>query len=333
MPALLPRRLVLLPLLLLLLLLDPAYAQPTSLWAAISQNASFSVLSNCVRQADPAILALLNDTGGSQQLYTLFAPLDSAFTAAGTDATICPNGNRDAATAVVSYLVSSQTTPLPYLNQPFALPLKPDVPAAAALYVYSISKDAATSPTFPPILYVNHAQALSWERIPTTQGRSHYLVPLASPLTPPPGNGSLWDVLQAQPEFSTTVSLITAQLPDFQALLQASPDVISHKGYHTFFVPNNEAWTKLPPDRLARRVDDVEAIIRYCEVLITAAVGNYVGAPAFVLSAGDVELAKEQVDLLQNFQAAVLGFQGIAEVSADDKAGYGNEYRTMTRCM
>ena len=64
MPALLlrPR-----PLLLLLLLFwRPAYAQPTSLWAAISQNASFSILSNCVRQADPAILALLNDTGGSQ---------------------------------------------------------------------------------------------------------------------------------------------------------------------------------------------------------------------------------------------------------------------------
>jgi len=261
MPVLLPRRLVLLPLLLLLLLfLHPAYAQPTSLWAAISQNASFSVLSNCVRQADPAILALLNDTGGSQ-LYTLFAPLDLAFTAAGTDATICPNGNRDAATAVVSYLVSSQTTPLPYLNQPFALPLKPDVPAAAAaLYVYSISKDAATSPTFPPILYVNNAQALSWEPISTTQGGSHYLVPLASPLTPPPGNGSLWDVLQAQPDFSTTVALISAQLPDFQALLQANPDIFSHKGYHTFFVPNNEAWTKLPPDRLARLQSDAQAL-------------------------------------------------------------------------
>jgi uncharacterized surface protein with fasciclin (FAS1) repeats len=257
MPALL---LLLLHPLLLLLFLHPAYAQPTSLWAAISQNASFSVLSNCVRQADPAILALLNNTGGSQ-LYTLFAPLDSAFAAAGTDATVCPDGDRDAATAVLSYLVSSQTTHLPYLNQPFALPLEQDVPdAAAALYVYSISKDAATSPTLPLILYVNNAQALSWEAIFTTQGGSHYLVPLASPLTPPPGNGSLWDVLQAEPDFSTTVSLITAQLPDFQALLQTSPDVVSHKGYHTFFVPNNEAWTNLPPDRLARLQSDAQAL-------------------------------------------------------------------------
>eukprot|EP00624_Nannochloropsis_granulata_P001672 evm.model.NODE_1811_length_11247_cov_30.589491.1 len=258
MPALLSR-LAFIPII-LLLFLHSASAQPTSLWGTISQNASFSVLSNCVRQADPAIFALLNDTGGSQ-LYTLFAPLDSAFAAAGTDATVCPDGDRDAATALLSYLLSSQTTPLPYLNQPFALPLERNVPdAVAALYVYSISKDAATSPALPPILYVNNAQALSWEAVPTPQGGNHYLVPLASPLTPPPGNGSLWDVLQAHPDFSTTVALITAQLPDFQALLQASPDVVSHKRYHTFFVPNNEAWTALPPDRLARLQSDDQAL-------------------------------------------------------------------------
>lgn len=258
MPALLSR-LALLPLL-LLLFLHSASAQPTSLWATISQNTSFSVLSNCIRQADPAVLAILNDTGGSQ-LYTLFAPVDSAFAAAGTDATVCPDGDRHAATAVLSYLISSQTTPLPYLNQPFALPLERNVPdAVAALYVYSVSKDAATSPALPSILYVNNAQALSWEAVPTSQGGNHYLVPLASPLIPPPGNGSLWDVLQAQPDFSTTVALIAAQLPDFQALLQASPDVASHKGYHTFFVPNNEAWAALPPDRLTRLQSDDQAL-------------------------------------------------------------------------
>jgi hypothetical protein len=89
------------------------------------------------------------------------------------------------------------------------------------------------------------------------------------------------------------------------------------------------------PDRLARRVDDAKAIIRYCEenglMLITAAVGKYVGAPAFVLSAGYLELADDK--LLKDFQAAVLGFQGIAEVFADDKAVYGNEWRTMTMCV
>lgn len=91
------------------------------------------------------------------------------------------------------------------------------------------------------------------------------------------------------------------------------------------------------PDRLARRVDDVKSIIRYCEenglVLITAAVGKYVGAPAFVLSAGFLELADDQSKLLKDFQAAVLGFQGIAEVFADDNAVHGNEWQTMTRCV
>ena len=76
------------------------------------------------------------------------------------------------------------------------------------------------------------------------------------------------------------------------------------------------------PCRGARRVDDFEAIIRYCDqsglVLTTAAVGMYVGAPVYVRSAGGLEykLSTAQAELFKDFRAAFLGFMGIAEVWA-----------------
>lgn len=246
-PCLLPLFALFLP------LLHPAHAQQTSLWQAIRQNASFSILSQCVEQADPAVLALLDSAADP---LTLFAPLDAAF---GTDdaSAVCPDGDTDTATALVGFLLSNTTTPLPYLNQPFALPLVEARVPVANVYVYAISKDASTPASLAPILYVNDAPALGWEAL----NNSCYLVPLAKPLTAPPGNdGSLWDVLEAHGEFSTTVGLIAAQLPEFQALLQAPPDVLMHKGYHTLFVPDDAAWAKLPADRLARLQTDAQAL-------------------------------------------------------------------------
>jgi len=239
-----------------------AYAQSKSLWSAISENGSFSILSNCVRQADPALFALINGTAPSTACYTLFAPLDSAFSDAVNAAT-CPKGDHESATAIISYLLSNQTSPVPYLNQPFALPFVQEKNRKvndAALYVYSINKDAVTRESLAPILYVNNAEAKSWEDLPASPGGSHYLVTLARYLEPPPGKGSLWDVLQAHENFSTTATLIGTKLPEFQRALEASPDVAGHTGYHTIFVPTDAAWAKVSADRLARLQGDPQAL-------------------------------------------------------------------------
>jgi len=57
------------------------------------------------------------------------------------------------------------------------------------------------------------------------------------------------------------------------------------------------------PCRGARRVDDFEAIIRYCDqnglMLTTAAVGMYVGAPVYVLSAGGLVLSRRRPTYLR----------------------------------
>jgi hypothetical protein len=105
------------------------------------------------------------------------------------------------------------------------------------VYAYSISKDAATPPELPPILYINQARALGWEAV----GSSAYLVPLDAALARPPGmNGSIWDVLQARADLSTTASLIRDGLPELQEQLAALPDVVGRKGYRTLFAPG--AW-------------------------------------------------------------------------------------------
>lgn len=107
-------------------------------------------------------------------------------------------------------------------------------PAAQCLYAYSISKDAATPPELPPILYINQARALGWEAV----GPQLYLVPLDAPLPRPPGaNGSIWDVLEAREELATMAALIRGGLPEAQAALASLPDVAARKGYYTLFAP------------------------------------------------------------------------------------------------
>lgn len=124
------------------------------------------------------------------------------------------------------------------------MPTLLDDAAAAAtakcVYAYSISKDAATPPELPPILYINQARALGWEAVGGGAGgtAAQYLVPLDTALARPPGaNGSIWDVLQSRADLSTAVGLIGDGLPDLQQQLAALPDVVARKGYRTFFVP------------------------------------------------------------------------------------------------
>lgn len=110
---------------------------------------------------------------------------------------------------------------------------------SSSLYAFAISKDSKTASDLPPILYINNAPGLGW--VPVGSGVKSVLVPLSGPVpSPPPGNGSIWDVLLATPALSKTVELISANLPSLQKALSLPPDLKKRTGYYTFFAPGTD---------------------------------------------------------------------------------------------
>lgn len=113
----------------------------------------------------------------------------------------------------------------------------------SSVYAFAISKDTKTAKEFPPILYINNGQGLSW----TPVGKN-VLVPLGSLIAPPPPgvNGSIWDVLTSRPELSKTVELLS-KLPDLQAALSSLPDMKKRTGYYTLLAPGKQDARLLYP--------------------------------------------------------------------------------------